>query len=147
MKRKKTKYTINTAKTRLKEASLVSTNDKYTENRIAFMDKFTLCDLTCKAVLESYNKAAGKNKPNTYTNLDMRVIPAAMEYFNVGVPKHILSNVFGGSGNYKKRNTKSAKKLRDGIVHAMNEQDISELIKRHDELKDSMNSFLAYFEE
>lgn len=46
----------------------------------------------------------------------------------------------------KKRGHKSAKKLRDGIMHAMNDDDLNEVIEREEFLYGRMDEFLSYFQ-
>ncbi len=141
----KKKYTIKTAKNRLTNARHIATDLSTRGIRYAFIDKFTLCDLTCKAVLESYEKAKGTFKQGSFMDLNMKRIPSAMNHFGLSIPKHILNGVFGGSAQYKKRGTKSAKKLRDGIVHGMNKEDIKEVVSRNTDLNNLMDTFLSYF--
>lgn len=144
-KKAKRKLTLSTAKKRLSVARTTSADMAIKIQRHDFIDKFTLCDVTCKAVLESYAKAKGTYKPGKFVDLNMKSIPHAMNYFGLSIPKHVLNGVFGGTGQYKKRGTKSAKKLRDGIVHAMNKEDISEVVSRYDDLMTLMDTFLSYF--
>ena len=144
-KKTKRKYTLSTTKKRLAAARTEASDAGSQSIRREFIDKFTLCDVTCKSVLEFYAKAKGTYKPGSFINLDMRIIPHAMNFFKLTIPQHVLNGVFGGSGQYKKRGTKSAKKLRDGIVHAMNKEDIGEVVTRNTDLNNLMDAFLAYF--
>ena len=73
----------------------------------------------------------------------MRSIPSALNDYGYDIQKHILSDIFSSG---KKRGSKSAKKLRDGIMHAMNEDDLNEIIDREDFLHSRMDEFLKYFE-
>ena len=73
----------------------------------------------------------------------MKSIPAAFNKFGYEIDNHILGSIFGGS---KKRGQKSAKKLRDCIVHSLSEEDIKEVIERKDSLYSSMNAFLLFIE-
>lgn len=141
----KKKYTLNTAKKRLAAAKLTASEIPTKDIRREFIDKFTLCDLVCKAVLETYEKAKGTYKPGSYLVLSMRSIPSAMNFLGLSIPQHILGGIFGGTGIYKKRNSKSAKKLRDGIVHGMNKEDVNEVVTRNADLNNLMDTFLSFF--
>ena len=128
---------------RLNNARALETNIDYLEERRAFIDTFTLCDVTCKAYIEEYKKVKhGSDDNNIKLVLDMRVIPSAFERFDVNIARHFLTPVFGAG---KTRNHKSCKKLRDGIVHAMNEGDLLEMHQRYTELMGYMNQFLSFF--
>lgn len=144
-KKTKPKFALTITKRRLNAARSEAMDVTSKDIRRDFMDKFTLCDVTCKSVLEFYNKAKGTYTPGTFTNLNMRIIPSAMNYLGLSIPQYVLNGVFGGSGQYKKRGTKSAKKLRDGIVHGMNKEDIREVVNRNVDLNNIMDSFLTHF--
>lgn len=74
----------------------------------------------------------------------MRSIPAAFAKFNYDIDRHILTDIFSASKN---RGQKSAKKLRDCIVHALSEEDILEVINRKAYLYSVMDSFLNIIKE
>lgn len=142
---KKKAYTISTAKKRLSTAIETASDPLSIVVRRSFIDKFTMCDVACKAVLEAHAKAKGIFMSGKYIDLNMKTIPSAMSYFALAIPLHVLNGVFGGAGPYKKRGSKSAKKLRDGIVHAMNKEDVHEVLLRSTDLNNLMDSFLSYF--
>lgn len=146
MANKPTNKTVTAeAKKRYKSAKQLEENKTFTEERKNFIDKFTLCDVTCKTYVENYKKVK-KNKDDGSEisfNLDMRTIPAALQCFGLDIPKHKLTPIFGAG---KQRGQKTCKKLRDGIVHAMNEGDIIEMHERYNELMNYMNIFLRYFD-
>lgn len=145
-RKKKRKPTLRVARNRLLAAKSIANNDQYTNIRRAFLDKFTYCDVSCKAILEGYLKYKGTYNPAKFVDLNMKQIPAAMELFGLDVERNLLNSIFGGSGKYKKRGTKSAKKLRDGLVHAMNAADVNEIVDRYDELDSLMDRYLSIFE-
>lgn len=136
---------LTTAKKRLDLAREIAEDASVVLIRRDFIDKFTLCDITCKTILEYYAEAKKIDKQGKFINLNVQKISAAMHLFDLDIPRHVLSGVFGGSKQYRKRNSKSAKKLRDGIVHAMSKEDIQEVVQRNEELNTLMDSFLAYF--
>lgn len=117
-------------------------NPLYLEERRAFIDLFTVCDATCKIYIEQYKKLKKKNKDGSEikNNLDMRTIPSAFRNFNIKFEDHELSVIFNAD---RTRGHKSCKKLRNGIVHEMNEGDLNEVHKRYSELMKYMNVFLA----
>ena len=124
---------------KFEKAQSVLTNIQYVQAKDEFLSKFSLCEIACKSVIECYKKAQGENAKINEIKLDMRSIPAAFAKFNYDIDRHILTDIFGAS---KKRGQKSAKKLRDCIIHALSEDDIIEVINRRLVLFSTMNSFL-----
>ena len=124
---------------KFEKAQSVLTNIQYVQAKNEFLSKFALCEIACKSVVECYKKAQGENAKINEIKLDMRSIPAAFAKFNYEIDRHILTDIFGAS---KKRGQKSAKKLRDCIIHALSEDDIIEVINRRLVLFSTMNSFL-----
>ena len=120
-------------------------NPLYIHERRLFIDKFTICDVTCKAYVEKYKevKKTAEDGSEIKLVLDMRTIPHAFSFFNFEIPRHVLTPVFGAN---KGKGQKTCKKLRDGIVHAMNSSDLQEMHDRYDQLMALMDSFLSYFQ-
>lgn len=104
-----------------------------------FLEKFMICETACKAIISDYNKGKAKKIADRDIKLDMRVIEAAIKYAGYSIKKETLGAIFGSSD---KRNEKSCKKLRDGIVHSMSAEDIQEVVKRHTRLFSEMQIFL-----
>ena len=140
----KSKIVKNTAINRKYMAISLENNELYIEERRAFIDKFTVCDVTCKAYIENYKKLKKTNDDGSEIKLvlDMRIIPKALEIFDVHIERHILTNVFGAG---KKKGYRSCKKIRDGIVHAMKQSELEELHERYVDLMNYMDAFLIHF--
>lgn len=132
------------AKNRGIAAKLVMSDFNTMQIRREFLDKFIVCEVICKTIIEYYHKETTGKAPSGYTKLNMNTIVAAMNYFSLAIPQYVLSGVFGGTGQYKKRGTKSAKKLRDGIMHAASREDVLEVCERIFYLNDLMDEFLTY---
>ena len=137
------KSVMNIAINRKYTAITLENNELYIEERRLFIDKFTVCDYTCKAYVENYiiSKKSNKGK-KIQPELNMRLIPNALKYFDVHIDERLLSNVFG-SETAKGRRT--CKKIRNGIVHAMKQSELEELHERYCELMNYMDEFLKYF--
>ncbi len=123
---------------------MVLANAQYMQAKDEFLSMFVLCEIACKSVIEQYKKAINETVELNSIKLDMRSIPPAFSLFQYEIEKHILSSIFGAS---KKRGKKSAKKLRDGIVHNLSEEDIKEVMDRKEELLEHMNAFLKTIAE
>lgn len=113
--------------------------------RWLFIDKFIRCEVAVKKVMTAYKKAKKGDKDKGFERLDMRTIPAALDWAGFHFDKDELDELFSGSGQYNRCGTKSAKKLRDGTMHEHNENDIREIVERFDELNEMMDAFLDHF--
>lgn len=142
MPKRKIKATKKNITNKLADKKDIILNQAKMEKGVKFIIKFILCEVACKHIVEAYKKQEKSLKPGQYITLDMRHIPAAMSMYEYSIPRHLLSEVFSGN---KKRGTKSCKKLRDGILHALDENDLDEIISREDALHKSMDDFLKYF--
>lgn len=100
--------------------------------------------MAVKKVLAAYHKHRG-DKEKGFERLDMRSIPNALEWAGYEFSRSELDALFSGSGKYGKCGTKSAKKLRDGVTHERNENDIREIAERFEELDAMMDAFLSHF--
>lgn len=115
--------------------------------RWLFVDKFIRCEVACKRVLNAYHLQKGQEISLDQEKLDMKIIPAAMKWAELEFTKEELGALFGGKGSYAKRGCKSAKNLRNGAVHAHDENDIQEIVDRFEELDQMMDAFLSHFRQ
>lgn len=129
---------------KFEKALSVLTNSRYVQVKDEFLSKFALCEIACKSVIEYYKKAQDESVDIKDIKLDMRSIPAAFSKYNYDIDRRILTTIFGSD---KKRGKKSAKKLRDCIVHALSEEDILEVIARKEYLYSVMDTFLTIIKE
>ena len=131
--------------TRMNTTKQNEENALFIHERQLFIDKFTLCDVTCKAYIEKYKqvKRTAEDGSEIKLVLDMRTIPYALSFFKLEIPQHVLTPVFGAN---KGKGQKTCKKIRDGIVHAMNISDLQEMHDRYDQVMAMMDTFLSYFQ-
>ena len=141
-KRKKATNVKRVATDKLSKAEKILLNPQYMSAKNEFLTLFTLCEITCKTVIEHYKKLHKNEKSANDIRLDMRTIPHAMQAFNIDIEEHTLTKIFSANNQ---RGNKSAKKLRNGIIHALNAEDISEVISRQEELYEVMNTYLSHF--
>ena len=147
MSRRPTPKTVKQlAMTRLASATQISKNPLFLDERGEFLDRFTLCEIVCKAFVEKYKLVKKKDEKGKeiLIRLDMRTIPHAFDYFQCGVPKHVQTPVFGAEA---KRGRKTCKKIRNGIVHELNGADLQELHDRFEALMGQMDLFLSFFQQ
>ena len=104
----------------------------------AFKNQFNICESAYKIVLAKHQKYKGKAQ-TTYLKIDMRQVPSALTFAGYTFEKQLLSELFGGRPT---ANGRTAKQLRDGTSHSIDESAITEIITRKDELFKRMNEFL-----
>ena len=137
-KRSKVRATLEKKETFIK-------NQEQTVCRYQFLDEFVLCEVVCKSVVSMYRKNNKTFTSEKDLKLDMKEIPAALKYAGYVIDLDVLNPIFAGSGNYRRRGSKSAKQLRNAIIHNLSEPDVLEMYNRYEYLHNTMNSFLNYF--
>lgn len=144
------KLKINTTKTnankKIESAKNFMLEDEKMQLVHDFIDKFILCELACKHIVEAYKKYRKTYNPKAFITLHMNSIVAAFELYEYPIRKHELSGVFGAAGIYKKNGTRSPKVLRDCVMHTFKSSAIDEIVERSEELDELMTRFLEYFE-
>lgn len=121
------------------------TDSEKVRKRREFIDKFILCEVAVKKVMRAYREEKKSESAKGYERLNMGVIAKAVDWAGCSITKPELEALFSGSGQYTLRGSKSAKKLRDGMMHEHNENDIQEVVDRFEELNEKMDAFLDHF--
>lgn len=103
-----------------------------------FIEKFVLCEIATKNVLSYY----GKEKDVKKIKMRSDTIKAALRHAQYDVDNEMLEKMFRAG---KKRGERSARDLRNGIVHDLKVTDIQEVIGRKDELFNLMDRYLEIF--
>ena len=98
------------------------------------------CELACKLIILEYK--AAKKKPVSYDEVKMQiqVIVAACHHVGLNISNDVLNRLFSSSD---KRGKRSAKKIRNAIVHSLSINDIKEVITRFIALDSDMDVFLS----
>lgn len=107
-----------------------------------FIEKFVLCEIATKNVLSYYRKVNGKEKDVENIEMGLNTIKAALCHAQYDVDNEMLEKMFKAK---KKRGERSARDLRNGIVHDLMIPDIQEVIRRKDELFNLMDRYLEIF--
>lgn len=100
-----------------------------------FIEKFVLCEIATKNVLSYY----GKEKDVEKIKMRLDTIKVALCHAQYDVDNEMLEKMFKAK---KKRGERSARDLRNGIVHDLKVPDIQEVIGRKDELFNLMDRYL-----
>lgn len=105
-----------------------------------FKDKFSMCEIVYKVILEDHQfHKNGKHPQPRELKINMNQAPHALNYAGYDFDKELLTKLFGAE---MKTGKKSVKKLRDSLTHSLNKNAIDELALRYDELNQYMDAFL-----
>ena len=102
-----------------------------------FKNRFNLCEMTYKDILRKY--LAQTNQTNKgHLKITMTQVPAALNMAGYSFDKQFLAELFGG----KRKQTQTAKILRDGVTHGLSPKAVKEIVDRKEELFRNMEEFL-----
>lgn len=126
------------AKSEVERLETLLKEDRNTKIVDAFKNRFNVCESAYKIILAEHQKRKGK-KQTTHLKIDMRQVPSALTFAGYTFEKQLLSDLFGGKPAAKGR---TAKQLRDGTSHSIDESAVKEIVSRKDELSKYMDEFL-----
>lgn len=130
----------NNVHKRLKKIESCLGDKRKCEAKDQFLEKFMVCETICKRILDAYYTSKGKKKAMRDIKLNLTDIKAAMKYAGYIITDNaLLGDVFSSED---KRGSKSAKSLRNGIVHSLQIEDINEVFNRHSFLMLRMDAYL-----
>ncbi len=141
----KKKYYREKANSQLILMQKTALDEMHSDMRTRFLDCFAMCDATCKIFLKKYcdiRKQEGAKKIKC--ELSMNIIPSALTMFEFEIERNLLNRIFSAEN---KRGRKSAKMLRNGLVHELNNEDMEEVVERFEQLINDMNLFLSHFSD
>ena len=107
----------------------------------AFLEKFVLCEVPTKAALSFYYAQNGEPKDVESIEIAYTTIRAALKKSGYEPDDDILRRVFKANN---KRGEKSARDLRNGIVHDLNVNDLMEVMDRKDELFKLLDDYYEF---
>ncbi|MCM1168024.1 MAG: hypothetical protein NC299_17210 [Lachnospiraceae bacterium] len=107
-----------------------------------FLSLYILCETTYWNIMKECKKP--QNKQAKKDGINISSIKAVIKQLDLTRYNSdiIIESVFGGTGKYTLRYSKSCKMLRHCIVHNLSSNDINEVIERKDKLFADMNAFL-----
>ena len=131
------------AKSELERLEIVYSDDVTREKIHRFKEKFGICEVVYKVILENhqFNKT-GKHPARM--KVDMTQVPHALAYAGYDFDKALLTQLFGAE---EKIGSRTVKKLRDSLTHSVNQKAIDELVDREEELHGYMDQFLLKIRE
>ena len=125
---------------RLNEIETLLSDEKKREHVFGFLEEYIKCETICREMIFEYKKTTKSQEKRE--EIKIRVDTAKKAWGAAGYQdmSSILNYLFSSS---EKRWEKSAKKLRDAIVHAQKKEDINEVDKRYKELTEYMDEYLS----
>ncbi len=114
--------------------------DETLKNMInSFIEKYSICEIVYKVVLKDHQTNKKDDVKDETLKVDMRQVPHALNYAGYDFDSALLDHLFGSNETV---NYKSAKKLRDELMHSQKKSSIQELTDREQELHGYMDEFL-----
>ena len=111
-----------------------------------FLFRYVLAESYYKSLFVLYSERDGKKmtpsqKKNSRVKYDE--VTRVLHYFDISFDESLIDRIFGGNdNNYMDC---SIKKLRDRLVHKVNENVVHTILERYDAIERDLNSFFAYF--
>ena len=144
---KKSKNTSMKSQNRKKRAStrirqvqdkLNSGNSRHHVN--TFLEKYFLSEIATKEMLVGYQTAKGEHLEYGKAEMHYDDIKNAFKHYNLGLSEELIKRLYLGKA--PKGVKRSAKKLRDSLVHGMTVQNITEVDDRYNQLITDLDAFL-----
>lgn len=134
MIQKTTEFTVQQRRSlkRLLGRSPVYSNEISVEN---FLLRYIFLEALCRQVGKYYRERAGsrrKTASKSYETLQVNVVSRAFSYFGIQLRAERLMQLLDSS--LEKRSARSARNLRNGIIHRWDENDMAEVSARYSSL-------------
>ena len=106
-----------------------------------FLEKFILCEIPTRLILTYYFSQNGEAKEVDSVEMAYTTIIAALKKSGYNPDEDMLKKVFKAK---EKRGEKSARDLRNGIVHDLNIYDLMEVMDRKNELFKLLDDYYEF---
>ena len=128
-------------------ASLLSERYSIKDNKVIveFLSMYIDCESTAKKFVQYYKVDKGETTSVAFESLSIVEIEKAAKYFGLDIEKSTISCIFKGSTG--KRNSKSSRQLRNGIMHEKAVNDLTEIESRFNKLKSDMQIWIKITKE
>lgn len=102
-----------------------------------FLLQYVLFEALTRLVGSNYrNRVAQRKKSTTHESLKIDVVKRSFKHFSIRVSDERLNLLL--NSKLTKKDEKSARKLRDGLVHQWKAEDVQEVIKRYGALSNAL---------
>lgn len=107
----------------------------------SFLEKFILCEIAIKIILTYYYMNIGEKKEVESVEMGLTTIKAALKLAGYVPDDDMLNKMFLAK---QSRGQRSARDLRNRIVHDLSVNDIQEVVNRRVELNQLLDDFFAF---
>ena len=127
-------------KDRIDQIHALMSDKSFSAHILYFLEKYIECEVVCKELIVSY-KATTKN-PVNYDDVEIKLqtVKSAVYSKSLKIEENTLHRIFDATTTKGRR---SAKKLRDAIVHRMPNSELKEVHHRYKDLMNDMKVFLS----
>ena len=100
-----------------------------------FITEYFLCEMASKEMLVGYKESIGKPIKYEAANMHLRVLKPTFTHYGIGIGDDVRNRLFSS-------NAKSAKKIRDSLVHGISKKNLELLNQQYTQLTADMRLFL-----
>lgn len=113
-------------------------NASYAHTVCCFLEKYIICEYCYKVLLKEYRIAKEKDSKPSSLNINVQEIKKVLSFAGITISDQIIDAIFSSND---KNGQRSAKKLRDNIVHQLHDSSLRESVDRFEELSTAMKLF------
>lgn len=119
------------------QSKLESENSR--EHVGTFLEKYFLCEVAVKEMIVGYKDATGDHVAYKDVKMHLQVIRAAIRYYGLQLPDATIARLFASS---RTNGSRTAKSLRNSLVHGMAKQTISDINAQYTQLITDMQELI-----
>ena len=102
----------------------------------SFITEYFLCEMASKEMLVGYKEYIGEPIKYEEAKMDLRVLKPAFNHYGIGIGDDVRNRLFSS-------NPKSAKKIRDSLVHGISKANLELLNQQFNQITADMRLFLS----
>lgn len=139
-------YQLTFYKSELNQYNFILKNDNIKDKISLFLLKYVSIESFYKKLLIAEKEKDGiKLKPKEKKNLRVQSsdVRRVLTYFDIDCDDDLIERIFGS--NDKNYMECSVKKLRDRLVHSVNDNVLKVILERYDQIDKDIDSFVSLF--
>lgn len=103
-----------------------------------FLTGYVLCEMACKELIVGHKNEIGQHIDYKDVKMDLRVLKPALNHYGINISEEARNRLFSSD-------PKSAKKIRDSLVHGISKKSIDMLNRKYQQIMHDMLEFMNYF--
>lgn len=100
-----------------------------------FITEYFLCEMACKEMIVGYKESIGEPIEYADVKMDLRVLKPTLSFYGITLSDDVRNRLFS-------YNPKSAKKIRDSLVHGISKTNLDLLDRQYTQMTTDMRLFL-----